>query len=197
MNRTTTSPGIRRSSGTRAVPVKTALKSLVPVVAQQLQPKIISTGSRVQSKSTNGRDMFLALLMAVGLSTVFLSPLRLATVTTDVPESVAKPGRVLGESVVVTLRVPVSIRLNGQEWKISTAPKYGLLAEVLGQAASAVGTSFEYTSRGSSIYLQRYFKIPDDVTGSWVVSVNGVAVTDLSSRLLEQGDEVRVTWTPL
>ncbi len=143
------------------------------------------------------RDVGLALVMAVGLSTVFLSPLRFSSSTTAVKSTAVTSGRILGNSITVPLTIPVTVRLWSSEWRTVTAPKYGTLTEALSQAAAASQSSFEYVSRGSSIYLQRYLGLSDDLSGRWEVRVNGVLVADLSARPLEQGNEVTLTRQPL
>lgn len=152
---------------------------------------------KTNARWSTGRDVVLALVMAIGLSTVFLSPLRFSADATESSTTTVTPGRILGESIVIPLKVPVSIHLRDQRWQVITSPRFGMLAEALSQAAGAAGSSFEYMSRGSSIYLLRFMKVADDTTGVWIVSINGVATTDLSSPSLEQGDEVVIEWSPL
>jgi len=193
---TTTSLRARRGVVKRAVPVSTALKSLVPslsssvVVAQNIHRAPTMSAIRVRTTPTNShradvRDVVLALLMAIGLSTVFLSPLRFTGVSVASAPTTVGGGRILGEAVTVPLSVQVSIHQGDQQWRVMTSPRGGTLAEALGQAAGAVGSSFAYLSRGSSIYLQQFMNVTNDLTGSWVVRVNGLSISDLSSRPLE------------
>lgn len=168
----------RRGAGQR---VRTTTKLTAPATP------IVGKGSRWAT----GRDVALALVMAIGLSTVFLSPLRFSG--TSVPAAVPVSGeRVLGASISVPLTVTVSIKNGEQVWRTSVTPTTEMLAEVLARAANVAGSTFEYQSRGSSIYLTRFLDLPDDTTGMWIVRVNGVAVSDLSQVTLEQADEITV-----
>jgi hypothetical protein len=128
------------------------------------------------------RDVLAALLIAVGLSTVFLSPL-------THPNGDSRE-KILGQSIVVPLTVPVTLVNHGNTQTILTYPKYGTLPEALGQAAADQGTNFYYTTRGSSAYLWRFFNQVNDATGGWAVTVNGLVVTDLLSINLRQGDQI-------
>lgn len=133
--------------------------------------------------------------MAVGLTTVFLSPLRVAPTAKETPSTPAA-GRILGENIIIPLQVSVSVRMDASQWQTSVSPKNGTLTEALSQVAGAARKPFTYFSRGDSMYLQGFFGRNNDAGGSWVVSVNGLAVSDLSSKALEQGDELLVEWTP-
>lgn len=139
-----------------------------------------------QSRRALWTDLSLALIMATGLTTAFFSPLRLTTSKADAPPV----GRVLGASTAVPLTVPVTVYLEGQRWQYLAQPKSGWLVEVLSWVAAQQQSTFDYLSRGSSMYLHRFLNIADDVSGSWVVRVNGLPVTDLSQVNLQQGDEV-------
>lgn len=184
-------PSLRQAqgglSGRRGEPVRKrwVAKAPSPVVA------VVAVAPVSASRWATGRDVVLALVMAVGLSTVFLSPLRFSHSVAPVATPEASE-RVLGESISVPLTVTVTIRNDGQVWRTSVTPTTGTLAEVLARSASDAGSSFEYLSRGSSIYLSRFLDLPDDAAGSWTVRVNGAAVTDLSQPVLEQGDEITV-----
>ncbi len=139
------------------------------------------------SRRAPWRNIGLTLVMAGGLSTVFLSPFLLAN-----RSATATPGRVFGAATVAPLTVPVTVRSGDRVWRLTVRPQYGTIAEALGQAAAVTQSSFEYTSRGSSIYLRRFLNLSNDVTGGWQVRVNGVLVADLSLRSLEQGDQIAV-----
>lgn len=158
-------------------------------------PKLTSQ-KVVQSTApwATSRDMVLAFIMALGLSAVFLSPFRFSRLLQADSKTPKTGGQVLGVSISVPLAVQVVIQQADQEWRSMTYPRTGMIAEALSQAAGAAGSSLQYQSRGSSIYLQRLLNLGDDVSGSWMVSVNGAVVTDLSLRSLEQGDEVRAEW---
>ncbi|MEK7537884.1 MAG: hypothetical protein AAB619_02850 [Patescibacteria group bacterium] len=137
------------------------------------------------SRRAPWRNIGLTLVMTGGLLTVFLSPFLLAD-----RSATATPGRILGAATAASLTVPVTVRSGDQVRRLISRPQYGTIAEALGQAAA--GSSFEYTSRGSSIYLRRFLNLSNDVTGGWQVRVNGVLVADLSLRSLEQGDQIAV-----
>ncbi|MEK7637369.1 MAG: hypothetical protein AAB402_03230 [Patescibacteria group bacterium] len=157
-------------------------KSLAPLrlnsrAANHLHPSL--------SRRVLWRDIGLTLVMVSGLSMVFLSPFLSAN-----RSMTTAPDRILGAATAASLTVPVTVRSGDQVRRLISRPQYGTIAEALGQAAA--GSSFEYTSRGSSIYLRRFLNLSNDVTGGWQVRVNGVLVADLSLRSLEQGDQIAV-----
>lgn len=136
------------------------------------------------------RDVALALVMALGLSSVFLTPLR-TNVPTTTPTG---PGRVLGASVTVPLVVEVTLKLDGWTDRSSVEPRDGTLIEVLADVARRRQSTLEYRSRGQSIYLTRFLGRADDTNGVWEVSVNGLSVVDLAQPTLIQGDEVTIEY---
>lgn len=164
--------------------------------AQPITMAIAPALSDGPSRWATSRDVVLALVMAVGLTTVFLSPLRVAP-TVKETSTTPPAGRILGENIVVPLRVSVSVRMDAHQWQTTVTPQSGTLAEALSQVAGAAHESFTYFSRGESMYLQGFFGRNNDAGGSWVVSVNGLPVSDLSSQALEQADEILVEWTPV
>lgn len=140
----------------------------------------------------------MALLMAAGLSTIFLSPLRFSKVATADVTSPSTSGRILGESIDIPLSVPMTIVLSAeQRWETTVSPKSGMIAEALGQVAGRFNRSFTYNSRGDAAFLQSFFNVMNDATGSWSLRLNGLLLTDMNAQYLEQGDELTLTWTPL
>lgn len=182
---------MKRSSGNSKASNSPVRKRRVAKQAFSAAITDVPVQPAVSSRWATGRDVVLALVMAIGLSTVFLSPLRFSPqVASDKPTE--SPERVLGASITIPLAVSVIIKNDRQEWRSSVTPITGTLAEVLARSANAAGSTFEYSSRGSSIYLTRFLNLRDDQTGVWVVRVNGIAVTDLSQSFLEQADEITV-----
>ncbi len=143
--------------------------------------------------ATAWRDAILALVMAAGLSTVFLSPFHIASTIKSVPTS----GRILGEATTVPLHIEVVVSDAAQTKRVTVYPTTGTIAQALGQAAAQLQTSFDYTSRGASIYLADFDALPNAVTGTWTVRVNGAAITDLSQQSLAQGDQLTLDYHSL
>lgn len=75
-------------------------------------------------------------------------------------------------------------------------PAPGTLVEVLSKMATAAGSTMEYRSLNTSMYLTKFLGLGDDATGRWRVSINGVTVTDLSLPVLQQGDDIRIERLP-
>lgn len=157
-----------------------------------------SKRSKRPSRSSAHRDVLLAVLMAAGLSTVFLSPLRFSKVATTNVQVEPAAGRILGESIVRPLSVSVTVILSlNQRWQTNASPKTGMIAEALSQVAGRYNRSFTYNSRGDSAYLQSFFNVMNDATGSWSLRLNGLLLNDMNAQYLKQGDELTLTWTPL
>jgi len=157
-----------------------------------------SKRSKNISRSNVTRDVAMALLMAVGLSTVFLTPFRFSKVATIDTPIEQKSGRILGESIVMPLSIPVTVLLSPeQRWETTVSPKTGMIAEALGQVAGRFDRSFTYNSRGDAAFLQSFFTVMNDATGSWSLRLNGLLLTDMNTQYLEQGDELTLTWTSL
>jgi hypothetical protein len=85
------------------------------------------------------------------------------------------------------LRVSVSVMSPTDTWRTDVQPKQGTVVEALALAAQQAHWPFSYTSRGSSIYLDKFG--PDPVM-RWTVRLNGVAITDLTQATLRQGDSL-------
>ncbi len=106
-------------------------------------------------------------------------------------------GRVLGAAVTVPLNIPVTITHDHQTQRIVAHPLSGTVVESLTQVAAVMQSTFTYTSRGSSIYLQEFLGLQNSTTATWKIFINGAQVTDLTNHTLEQGDDILLTYTSL
>lgn len=145
------------------------------------------------SRWSSVTDVGLALVLAAGLSTVFLSPVRQAR---PVPASTPSIGKILGATISIPLSVPVTISVNGERNRFVTFPTHGHIAEVLASAAGQAQSSMTYSSRGNSVYLESFLGYSNTASRAWVVTCNGSPVLDLASRQLLQGDELSLTYLP-
>lgn len=131
------------------------------------------------------RDVALALVMALGLTSAFFLPMRSPTAT-------PAEGRVLGAETAGPLTVTVNVHYDTQTVRLDLQPVPATVTNVLAMTAAAMRSSFSYTSRGSAIYLQRFLGQADDASGVWAVQWNGQLLTDLSQLLLGNGDELTI-----
>lgn len=145
------------------------------VGAIELQHHRVTSVRRSRDMSSV-RDIALALLLAAGLSTAFLAP----TQTQHVTENSVPHPRVLGSSITIPLTVTVAVHAGDIDWRGSIRPVHGTLVEAIAAAASLSGTTFSYSSRGTSIYPQEQS----------IIHLNGVLVNDLSLPILHQSDTI-------
>lgn len=143
------------------------------------------------SRWSSVTDVALALVLAAGLSTVFLSPVRQAR-----PVPTPSVGKILGATISIPLSVPVTISVNGERNRFVTFPTHGHIAEALASAAGQAQSSMTYSSRGNSVYLESFLGYSNTITQAWVIACNGAPLLDLASRQLMQGDELSLTYLP-
>lgn len=137
------------------------------------------------------KALVLAGILALGFSSTFLGPVFRAQTDQRV-----NGGIILGDKDSQPLTVPVTIVNGTFTATVSTKPSTGLVTDALARAASQLGGSMSYISRGASLYLQTYLSQSNSVTGTWSVKLNGLEVTDLNQPVLKQGDTLTVTYQP-
>lgn len=138
-------------------------------------------------KPLDWKALLMAGFLALGFSSTFLGPvMRIQTPT-------HAGGIILGDSDSRPLTVPVTI-IDSTTTTILTQPASGLVTDALARAAAVLGGSLSYTSRGASIYLQKFSSLPNSPTGTWAVRLNGLVVVDLSQPVLSQGDRLSVEY---
>ncbi len=210
---TTPKRAVVRRASPRAVPVATALKSLIPasvavsrpvatVRAETIHQPVMKTGVTPVLK-ISAPVAPLELMAgptwrrpALGLMTAMIGVMALAFFVhpnSAAPQSVGG-GRILGLETTQPLRVSVMVNRPTGQSTVSTVAATGTLAEALGRASSAIGGTFSYVSRGSSIYLSSFSGLANNQAGHWDVRLNGAVVSDLSQTPLSQGDQINVTW---
>ncbi len=211
VRRSTTTTSAKKMGGERAVPVSTALRSLIrpaalavaekTVYAEAIHQPVLKVGPTPSSRPLiappeliQARSRFLPMvgvLTAVALVSIAGFVTRSTSPSTLPGES---SGKILGLKTSQPLSVSVTVRQPTSETTVTTTVASGTVTEALARSASALHGSLTYVSRGASIYLASFLHQPNDATGQWVVELNGTAVNDLSSTSLSQGDTLTVTW---
>ena len=135
------------------------------------------------------RDVFIALGLVAGLSGVFFGPIISAVSTQP-----ADQGRILGETVITAMTIPVWVVANGSTDRLMSRPASGLLLEALAQAAADKHSQLSYTNRGAGVYLSSFMGQPNIPPARWQVQINNIIVTDLSQQYLQPNDEVTITY---
>lgn len=159
-----------------------------------VHPQPVVATMKQATRWSTSRDVMLALFLAIGLSSAFFSPLRPRSIA--VTPTRTSTGRILGATTTEPLTINVVATRDQSEWRQTMTPAPRTLIEALSKIATAAGSTMEYRSLNTSMYLTKFLGLGDDTTGRWRVSINGVTVTDLSLPVLQQGDEIRIERLP-
>lgn len=134
------------------------------------------------------KALVLAGLLALGFSSTFLGPV--LKIQNDAPTT----GQILGDTDSRPLMIPVTVKHADRIYTVDTKPSTGTITDALSRAAAGLGGGLQYSSRGESIYLQKFLTTANTDAGAWVVKVNDVPVSDLSAPMLLQGDAVTIEY---
>jgi len=153
-----------------------------PTVTQVVEPP---TAKRIE-----WGVLALSGVMAVVLTATFIGPLQ----RMSVPKG--SRGVVAGARDSQPLTVTVQLTNGKQRQDLSVQPEHGLLIEVLAKAANLAHGQFVYAIRGQGAYLTYFLDHANDASGRWVITKNGLEVTDIWNKDVAQSDIVTATWQP-